>query len=241
MRWVERHPQALFRDIWIIRPAPVIAALGDRIHPTRGLWHVRQWPRVHMHRARFPRRGRGPRNWRRARFRFGQGALSHFARAIVRIAVELTMPMATSGSPGSLQRSWRRRIGCARVTAAGSHRRAGSAQRRLHRHRAGSARLRWALKRRPAQVIGRLARWHSSGHRSPCGRVLCHDCDRVLAAIVWPLRERSGHGLDGARGVVRAAFGQRGPRATRPARPCCNLTKPELCRRARSPSRGLPL
>ena len=47
-----------------------------------------------MHRARFPRRGRGPRNRRRARFRFGQGALSHFARAIVRIAVELTMPMA---------------------------------------------------------------------------------------------------------------------------------------------------
>jgi hypothetical protein len=39
--------------------------------------------------------GAGPRKRRRGRFRFGRVALSHFARAIVRIAVELTMPMAT--------------------------------------------------------------------------------------------------------------------------------------------------
>jgi len=52
---------------------------------------------------------------------------------------------------------------------------AGAAAPTLHRQRADSARLRWALKRRPAQVrIGRLSRSHSSGHRSPSGRVLCH-------------------------------------------------------------------
>ena len=82
----------------------------------------------------------------------------------IRTRTKRTSLMATSGSPGSLQRSWRRRIGCARIRAAGSHRRAGSGRRRLHRHRAGSELLRWALKRRPAQVrIGRLSRSHSSG------------------------------------------------------------------------------
>jgi hypothetical protein len=56
-----------------------------------------------------------------------------------------------------------------------------SGRQRLHRHRAGSARLRSALKWRPAQVpIGRLSRSHSSGHRSLSGRVLCHGSDRDL-------------------------------------------------------------
>jgi hypothetical protein len=53
-------------------------------------------------------------------------------------------------------------------------------------------------------------------------------CDRVLAAIVWPLRERSGHELDGGRGVVRSCF--RTTWATRDARPdSAAFTNMRLC------------
>jgi hypothetical protein len=32
--WAAQEPDKRFADMWIIRPAPVIAALGDRIRPT---------------------------------------------------------------------------------------------------------------------------------------------------------------------------------------------------------------
>jgi hypothetical protein len=48
--------------------------------------------------------GAGARNRRRGRFRFGRGALSHFAGAIVRIAVELTTPMATKRNSAGMPR-----------------------------------------------------------------------------------------------------------------------------------------
>lgn len=47
---------------------------------------------------------------------------------------------------------------------------------------------------------------HSMSRPAGARRPLCHDCDRVLEAIVWRLRERRGHELDGGRGVVRSRF-----------------------------------
>jgi hypothetical protein len=136
-------------------------------------------------------------------------------------------PKATSGSPGSLERSWRRRIGCARIRAAGLHQRAGSGRQRLHRHRAGSARLRWARKRRPAQLRSRrLSRSHSSGHRSPRGRRLCHvsdHADEVAGTISFVPRDVDAPAIASTSERVegrgwRAVNDQaRAPRCRRPA------------------------
>ena len=162
----------------------VVVALATTMHPTNT---GRAPPRPR--RTRSPRRRGGTERCRDSTRALSPSAmnatLTSPARTIAIIihrGSQLTCALATSGSPGSLQRSSRRRIGCARIRATGLHRRAGSGRQRLHRHGARAARLRWALKRRPAQLrIGRLSRSHSSGHRSRSGRVLCHALSRLAA------------------------------------------------------------